>query len=211
VSAGGPLSIPSVEAKLDQFAQKALLVRQEAMRCASTIRTVSVLAIVAPLAACATAAPQHQATAPATFAPEQCRSLQAVIEERERYGMLAPNHSLDEEALRQCGLPHSGGEEPQLPQAQTSPPADALGAVFRHFLNQTPAPTYSGTPQLCDQMMRRIANSDASDEVKGMAFMQILAACNGAPVYQAPQPQTPTYPSTTNCYFTAGTMTCFND
>jgi hypothetical protein len=49
------------------------------------------------------------------FASEECRSLRAAIEERERYGIVEPSHGLDVDALRQCGLPFSyGGGSPAV-------------------------------------------------------------------------------------------------
>jgi hypothetical protein len=49
---------------------------------------------------------------------EQCRILLAVVEDRERYGIVAPSRGLDEEALRQCGLPRSSGGGPPFQQTQ---------------------------------------------------------------------------------------------
>lgn len=43
-------------------------------------------------------------------ATEQCRALQALIEARERYGIIAPSRGQDEDALRRCGLPNSGSD-----------------------------------------------------------------------------------------------------
>jgi gag-polyprotein putative aspartyl protease len=64
---------------------------------------------------------QYQAAA-SSFASEGCRALQSVIEAREQYGIVAPSRDLDEEALRQCGLPHSSGGGPSFQQTQPSPP-----------------------------------------------------------------------------------------
>jgi hypothetical protein len=68
-------------------------------------------------------APRQYQAAVDNLASEECRSLQAVEEERERYGIVALSRDLDEEALRQCGLPHSSGEGPPFQPTQLSPPA----------------------------------------------------------------------------------------
>jgi hypothetical protein len=51
---------------------------------------------------------------------EQCQALRAVIEERERYGIVAPSQGMDEAALGRCGLPHGGGSG-SLPQTLPYP------------------------------------------------------------------------------------------
>jgi len=61
------------------------------------------------------------------LASEECRPLQSVIEERERYGIAAPSHGLDVEALRQCGLPYGSGGGPFV---QTTPYTTATVPPF---------------------------------------------------------------------------------
>jgi len=79
-----------------------------------TKRAVSLSAIAALLAGCATAAQrQYPAIAHGGFASEEC--LAAVTKLHERYGMVARSHGVDVEALRQCGLPLSyGGGSPAV-------------------------------------------------------------------------------------------------
>jgi hypothetical protein len=62
---------------------------------------------------------------------EKCRALQAVIEDRERYGIIAPSHGMDEDALRRCGLPHSSGGGPSSapPYQIYAPTASTTAAV----------------------------------------------------------------------------------
>lgn len=48
---------------------------------------------------------------------EACAALKSVMEARERYGIVAPSGEKDQEALRRCGLPYSGGSG----QPQTTP------------------------------------------------------------------------------------------
>src|SRR5262249_25124416 len=43
---------------------------------------------------------------------DQCQALQAVIEDRERYGIIGPSQGMDEAALMSCGLQHSAGGGP---------------------------------------------------------------------------------------------------
>jgi gag-polyprotein putative aspartyl protease len=40
---------------------------------------------------------------------EKCRALQAVVEQRERFGIVAPSGAADEEALQRCVLQEAGG------------------------------------------------------------------------------------------------------
>jgi hypothetical protein len=65
-------------------------------------RPLSMVTLVASLAACGTAGQRQYQTA-VSVASEECRALQAVVEERERYGIITP--SSDEGVLRSCGLP----------------------------------------------------------------------------------------------------------
>jgi gag-polyprotein putative aspartyl protease len=55
-------------------------------------------------------------------ASEECRALQSVVEAREQYDIVQQSRDLDEDALRQCGLPHSSGGGPPFQQTQLSPP-----------------------------------------------------------------------------------------
>jgi gag-polyprotein putative aspartyl protease len=84
-------------------------------------RALGVVAIAGLFAGCTTAAQRQYQTAITDLSSEQCRALQAVVEDRERYGIVARSRELDEEALRQCGLPHSGGGRPPFEQTQLSP------------------------------------------------------------------------------------------
>src|SRR5258705_9148124 len=83
-------------------------------------RGLNIVTIASFLAGCA--APRQYQTAVNELASEECRALQAVMEERERYGIVASSRGLDEEALRQCGLPHSSGGGPPFPPTHLSPP-----------------------------------------------------------------------------------------
>ena len=87
-------------------------------------RGLNIVMIAAFLAGCGTAAPRQYQTAVNELASEECRALQAVVEERERYGIVASSRGLDEEALRQCGLPHSSGGGPPFQPTQLSPPTE---------------------------------------------------------------------------------------
>jgi hypothetical protein len=75
-------------------------------------RPLKLLMIVVLLAGCTTDVQRHYETALSGGASLECRSLQSMIEERERYAVIAPSTDLDEEAQRQCGLPHSSGGGP---------------------------------------------------------------------------------------------------
>jgi hypothetical protein len=100
-------------------------------------RSLGALTLVALLAGCASAAQQQYVSDPAAqqqylsyLTPEKCRALQAVIEDRERYGIVAPSHGMDEDALRRCGLPHSSGGGPSsAPYPSYAPTAHATPAV----------------------------------------------------------------------------------
>jgi hypothetical protein len=84
-------------------------------------RAFNLVFIAALLAGCGTGAQRQYQTAVSNFAPEECRALQSVVEAREQYGIVAPSRDLDEDALRQCGLPHSSGGGPPFAQTQPSP------------------------------------------------------------------------------------------
>jgi hypothetical protein len=87
---------------------------------------LNIVMIAALLAGCGTAAPRQYQTAVNSRTSEECGALQAVAEERERYGISAPSRDLDEEALRQCGLPHSsGGGPPFQPTLLRPSPGEA--------------------------------------------------------------------------------------
>jgi hypothetical protein len=87
---------------------------------ASAFPAIALLAAL--LAGCMTQR-QYQNMAISSFASEECRSLQSVIEEREQYGIVAPSHDLDLEALRQCNLPYSYGGGPP---AGSAPPSATI-------------------------------------------------------------------------------------
>jgi hypothetical protein len=87
-------------------------------------RPLKLLMIVVLLAGCTTDVQRHYETALSGGASLECRSLQSVIEERERYAIFAPSHDADEEALRQCGLPHSSGGGPPFQPTQLRPPPE---------------------------------------------------------------------------------------
>ena len=84
-------------------------------------RALGFLIMAALISACATPQRQYQSAA-SNLGPEQCRALQAMIEDRERYGIVAPSKDLDEDALRECGLPHSSHGGPPLQQTRSNPP-----------------------------------------------------------------------------------------
>ena len=67
-------------------------------------RALGFLMMAALFSTCATPQRQYQSGA-SNLGSEECRALQAVIEDRERYGIVAPSKDLDEDALLQCGLP----------------------------------------------------------------------------------------------------------
>jgi aspartyl protease family protein len=85
-------------------------------------RALWLLAMAAFLSGCTTPVqPQYQ-SAVSSLGSEECRALQAVIEDRERYGIIAPSRAADEDALRQCGLPHGGSDTSMLREIQSRPP-----------------------------------------------------------------------------------------
>jgi hypothetical protein len=81
-------------------------------------RSLGIVSLISLLAGCGTVAQQQYQTAARSLASEQCRALQAVVEERERYGIVAPSRDLDKDALSRCGLPWSEGGGPPF---QTTP------------------------------------------------------------------------------------------
>jgi clan AA aspartic protease (TIGR02281 family) len=92
-------------------------------------RTVKIVIIVAFFAGCATTPSRQYQTAITDEASLECRSLQAMIEERERYGIVAPSRYQDEEALRECGLPHSSGGAPPFQPTYSIPAPGGSGEV----------------------------------------------------------------------------------
>jgi hypothetical protein len=93
-------------------------------------RPLSIVALIASLVGCETAAPrQYQAAVDDNLASQECRALQAVVGERERYGIVALSSDQDEEALRQCGLPHSSGGGPPFQPTQLRPPQEGAQEV----------------------------------------------------------------------------------
>src|ERR1700731_969043 len=87
-------------------------------------RGLNIVMIAAFLAGCGTAAPRQYQTAVNELASEECRALQAVVEERERYGIVASSGARDEGDLRHGALPHGGGGGPPFQPTQLSPPAE---------------------------------------------------------------------------------------
>jgi hypothetical protein len=88
------------------------------------------LTLVALVAGCATAAQRQYQTTLSSLTSEECRALEAVIEERERYGIIAPSRDADAAALQRCRLEELGGGSrgpvetlPHLPYAPTAPVA----------------------------------------------------------------------------------------
>jgi predicted aspartyl protease len=82
------------------------------------------LVIIATLpVGCGTGTQRQYQAAVSGFASEECRSLQSVIEAREQYGIVALSRDLDEEALRECGIPHSSGGAPPFQRTRQKPPA----------------------------------------------------------------------------------------
>ncbi len=84
-------------------------------------RGLIIMVITAVLAGCGSAAPRQYQTALSDGASLECRALQSVIEERERYGIVAASEEQDEDALRQCGLPHSSGGGSPFRSTQSVP------------------------------------------------------------------------------------------
>ena len=90
-------------------------------------RTLGFLIVAAFISACAT--PQRQDQSATSNLGSQCRALQAVIEDRERYGIVAPSRDLDEDALRQCGLPHSSHGGPPFQETRSNSSVQRLDEV----------------------------------------------------------------------------------
>jgi predicted aspartyl protease len=84
-------------------------------------RALGFLIMAALISACATPQRQYQSAA-SSLGSEQCRALQAVIEDREQYGIVAPSRDADEAALRQYVLSHSSGSQPPIQQIPSNPP-----------------------------------------------------------------------------------------
>jgi hypothetical protein len=80
-------------------------------------RRCCVLAIAAFLFGCGVQQQQYQA-ADSASQPDECATLRAVSEDRERYGIPVP--SGDEDALRHCGLPYGGHKSLQVEPVQTT-------------------------------------------------------------------------------------------
>jgi hypothetical protein len=86
-------------------------------------RTLRLVMMTALLACCATPPqPQYQ-SAFRNFGWAECKALQAVIEDRERYGIVARSRDADEDALRECGLPHGGSDTQAAYHTPSSLPA----------------------------------------------------------------------------------------
>jgi hypothetical protein len=78
---------------------------------------VRLVTIVAVLAGCAPPAQKQYYSAVGYRGSEECRALQAVIEDRERYGIVAASDNADRDVLRRCSLSRSGSEGPVLQTA----------------------------------------------------------------------------------------------
>jgi clan AA aspartic protease (TIGR02281 family) len=83
-------------------------------------RLVWLLVIAGLLAGCAPPAPQQYRTFASNLISQKCRSLQAVIEERAQYGIIALSRDADDAALQRCRLEELGKGGGDLP-AETSP------------------------------------------------------------------------------------------
>jgi predicted aspartyl protease len=65
-------------------------------------RLLRVVVLVALLGGCATAAQRQYQTSVSNLGSEECNALQAVVEDRERYGIVAPSKDADDADLRRC-------------------------------------------------------------------------------------------------------------
>jgi predicted aspartyl protease len=99
-------------------------------------RTLGFLIVAAFISACATPQRQYQ-SATSNLGSEECRALQAVIEDRERYGIVASSRDADEAALRQCERSRSSGVQPPLQQTRSSPPVQRPDEVQIEKLGDT--------------------------------------------------------------------------
>jgi clan AA aspartic protease (TIGR02281 family) len=90
-------------------------------------RALGLVTMVAFLVGCATPAQRQYQAIVSGMGSEECRALQAVIEDRERYGIVARASDQDAAALSHCGLLRSGGPSPL--QAQPSPSPQAIQEV----------------------------------------------------------------------------------
>jgi len=78
---------------------------------------VRLVTIVAVLAGYAPPAQKQCYSAVSYRDSKECRALQAMIENRERYGIVAAPDEADRDALRRCSLSRSGSEGPVLQTA----------------------------------------------------------------------------------------------
>ena len=81
---------------------------------------LGIIALVAALTGCEAATQRQHQMAVTSLPSEECRALQAVVEERERYGIVV-SRGMDEDALRRCGLPHSSGSGPPFLETSLEP------------------------------------------------------------------------------------------
>jgi predicted aspartyl protease len=100
------------------------------------MRALGFLMMAAFVSACATPQRQYQ-SAVSNLGSEECRALQAVIEDRERYGIVASSRDADEAALRQCELSRSSGVQPPLQQTRSSLPVQRPDEVQIEKLGDT--------------------------------------------------------------------------
>jgi hypothetical protein len=88
-------------------------------------RTLRLATMAVFLVGCQVPGHQQYQSAISNLGSEECRALQAVIQDRERYGIIAPSRAADEDALRQCGLPHSGSDTSAVQRTKFSPSVQA--------------------------------------------------------------------------------------
>ena len=94
-------------------------------------RTLTVTTAAVLLAGCATAAQRQYQTSAGAPASEECRSLQAVIEAREQYGIAAPSEEADEAALQRCRLGELSGQHASQTAAKSCPVPRELAAILQ--------------------------------------------------------------------------------
>src|SRR5690348_4340354 len=85
-------------------------------RTVTASRALSVLAMAALLTGCATAAQRQYQGVVSSVQSDDCRALQAVAEERERYSIPVPPGESGDEVVRRCleGQPEQGSPGPSM-------------------------------------------------------------------------------------------------
>ena len=104
-------------------------------------RPLRVVILVALLAGCATTAQRQYQTFIGNLGSEKCNALQAVVEDRERYGIVAPSRDADEAALRRCHVEQpSGGPSPSqtLPYPREAPSIPATSETSKEVVRLEP-------------------------------------------------------------------------